>query len=1170
MITTTKKAAPSDTQHGELAFPGEPQPFRSLRETLGKAILGLAAITPLSPALTTATVTTGALSTLTTVGAAANVSAQEGESHAGAGQEKLIDFLTDLQIEKGPRSTSAALKAINDDLRTQKILDSTKPLAAAVLLERVEPHAASYIAEYLLLHNASRQGHSTLKEGVLKQLEDHRTAYPPEQRLGDLLRGALAKEDSHQRRAYDELCKALPQETFGDLVSSLSAAHAALGTTAPPSLKDSPHLLVGQRVMEGHSARLTHDELIKVWHGIANTSDTASKTNEILIRAVTEQFLRASNSGTEWSTEDLRRLFAQAPPQFQQAAIASLSLLTSNERRNAVLSSLPVELREEYKLLSQLSSSVPPHAQAPKILQEAGYHDYLRLREPYSRVWGIDEKKALPTTLAHSEASQLRDALAEPRMRLHGDTYVSSAGEAYRLLLDPQSPLNNKIRAAFTADATSPAYRDLATVVALYTSGRISKSECTLGLLVVHLQYPTTGASTAVEPLLTKHLQELGLFDLFCITTGKADLPADMNTFTTTVIMDAGSDAAYIDPAVQDICKVIAKCLPHTTADQQDLFSLLPAVRAELARGFTSDAMVEGGADVLYEIISGGYPEKSKVSLALRILDAFHAHHTSLDEENAHVAHIALGILHRTPLTEEQRARAASALGQCLQSMIKEPPIHMRLDWAIKSVIHVLWSQDSSTTGAPWKAQLLAQVLALLDEEHQDDQEAEQLARFSLETIWGLRDIEAAHKPHVITALRGYISSTISDPTNSGETNLLTALILHDLWRSRSAESTNQWSTELLNELLELFHEDSTRREGPGKRSLFVLNSINGFQGRVSLTEEEHITARVFPLVTKLLTTPQEDSELYKAALNTFFSFQTEPQNNNTPTKWKADVLLTILDDPKAPQAAKDAIIEKLVFVSTHPTIRIAPADLMNIKGRILTHTVQSLETHLSAQNLEKSSALLSALVEIHAPDDGVPFDSLAQQTIDLIRTAETDSQREDTLRALIGSATTGYFPRFGERLVELASAPELNGLFRDFTLSCVSEYVGAQLERHLSWRIPQELYREIRSISDGLQTVIKKEPDGAVSIRAFVELIRIHSLDGIDASALEADVQLTAVFRRILETKISNDPELTSLRGSLVRGAVHFPTYRKTLEAVLQNDSIDEEVKELRYLLED
>jgi hypothetical protein len=1169
MITTTKKSAPPDTNQGEIALPAGSQPFRSLREALGKAFLGLATITPLPPALTTATIATGALSTLATAGAIANVSAQEGAPHAGAGEEALIDFLNDLQIERGPRSTSAALKAINDDLETQKILDSTKPLAAAVLLERVEPHAASYIAEYLLLHNASRQEPSSLKEGVLELLEGYRAAYPPEQRLGDLFRAAIAQENSHQRRAYDELRRALPQEAFGDLVSSLSAAHTALGMAAPPSLRDSPYLLVGQRVIEGRPVRLSHDELIRVWHGIANTSDTTSQTKEPLIRAVTEQFLRAGNGGTKWNTEDLRQLFAQAPRKFQQAAIASLSLVTSSERRNAVLSSLPVELREEYKLLSQLSSSLPPHTQAQKT-QEASYHDYLRLREPYSRVWGIDEKRALPSTLAQSDASQLRDALAEPRMRLQGNTYVSSAGEAYRLLLDPQSPLNNKIRAAFTADTTSPAYRDLATVVALYTSGRISKGECTLGLLVVHLQYPTTGASTAVEPLLTKHLQELGLLDLFCVTTGRADLPADINTFTTTVIMDAGSDAAYIDPAVQDICKVIAKCLPHTTTDQQDLFSLLPAVRAELARGFASDATVEGVADVLYEIISTGYPEKSKVSLALRMLDAFHAHHTSLDEENAHVAHIALGILHRTAMTEEQRARAASALGQCLQSMIKESPIQIRLDWAIKSVIHVLWSQDSSATGAPWKAQLLAQVLALLDEEHQDDQEAEQLARFSLETIWELRDMEAAYKPHVITALRGYIRSTISDPTNSGETNLLTALILHDLWRSRSAEGANQWSAELLNELLELFHQDTTRPEGPGTRSLFVLNSINGFQGRVSLSEEEHITARVFPLVTKLLTTPQKDSELYKAALNTLFSFQTEPQNNNTPTKWKAEFLLTILDDPKTPQGAKDEIIEKLVFVSTHPNIRIAPADLGNIKSRILTHTVQALETHLSTKNLEKSSAMLSALVLIHTPDDGVPFDSLAQQMMHLIRTAETDSQREDTLNALIGSATTGYFPKFGERLVELASLPELNGLFRDFTLSCVSEYVGAQLERHISWRIPQELYREVQSISDGLQTIIKKEPDDAVGIRAFVELVRIHTLDGIDASALAADAQLTAVFKRILETKITDDPGLTSLRASLVREAVHFPIYRKTLEAALQSETIDKEVKELRYLLGD
>jgi hypothetical protein len=487
-------------------------------------------------------------------------------------REKLVSLS---EIEQRDSSVaSRALKLISDDLQSGKISDPTKPLAATVLLDLLDPGSKAVVAEHILTKLNAGGPAPELNEKLVESLKaaslDRRATAL---KTASLLEKAIS-DDPDEHSVYKYLLGLITdknQGSIGELMryskAVLDARKAYAANQDPETLlKDSLRLLIGRGPGEG---KLSKEELLSVWQAVENVAKRDPRSGDAFIKQVIKSFLAPG----VMSSEEKGEIIAQGPASFVSLALPLIAGMSNSHSRSQLVAALPQEQREPCEKLIELHEEVNKLQAASKITElSVGFDSVVG--------WALQEWQVLRSTEfkpffkgtrddtrfgpgEQPDFADLQQAIVTPVIYQKRGEEFSSLGEAVRTI-NELAP-SDKARSAFVGLQKTSAAQELAVVVRDYTAGLINDAEFLLGLVAVALKNPGTEAAKIAESQLEPRLKSLDMGNLWEYVSGKKEL-GESGARAIDLELPRFLGNCVKDPALQDVAKILLRTLPAAYA----------------------------------------------------------------------------------------------------------------------------------------------------------------------------------------------------------------------------------------------------------------------------------------------------------------------------------------------------------------------------------------------------------------------------------------------------------------------------------------------------------------------------------------------------------------------------------------------------------------------------
>ncbi|MEY4669916.1 MAG: hypothetical protein RL518_2615, partial [Pseudomonadota bacterium] len=560
----------------------------------------------------TAPAITASLSTATI---AAKASAQDDapKVEPGAGEGKLLEFLVSLTETKNgaqpdSKVASRALKAIVEDLDSKKISDPTKPLAAAVFLDLLDPGSKAVVADHILRRLDAGEPGPQLTESLVNALRISLEGRGGAEKAASLLAKALS-DNEDERSAFEYLLKLIPDNENGNgaaLARYATVALAAVSAEIPtqgidPQLKDSLHLLIGKRPGGGE---LSKEEIVSVWRAVETLAQKDLEGGDAFVRQVLKSFLALGDI----SSEKKAAVLAESPERFVRVVLPLIAGMANSHSRDQVVAALPesvrgtcervVSFREDTNALLRSLKLAEPSIGFDSVVgwarrdwEVVGRRDGMS----FVKVSG-DERRFEPGE--EPDVVDLLKGIDSPLIIESLLLNVSSVGEVVRTIneLDP----SHRARRSFVEFRTDSAAKELAVLAREYTTGSINDGELLLGLVALSLQNPGTGAAQIAEGVLEPRLKEHGMERLWGYVSGREEFGE--KEFQSLVLDLPGIvPGGHPDPTRTEVLDLMFRTLPDMPhfirSSMSNQVSKLDALHRDLFRELASEDP-RAGADL--------------------------------------------------------------------------------------------------------------------------------------------------------------------------------------------------------------------------------------------------------------------------------------------------------------------------------------------------------------------------------------------------------------------------------------------------------------------------------------------------------------------------------------------------------------------------------------------
>jgi hypothetical protein len=604
------------------------------------------------------------LSAVLSTGSQANTAAaQDGgpKVEAGEAEGQLRDFL--LLLSQGSNRTDAsvarrALEKISEAIDLKKISDATKPLAATVFLDLLDPGSKAIVAEHLLTNRNAGGPGPQLSERLFKSLAsaslDGRASV---QKTASLLEKALS-DNPHERSVYEHLLKLIPDGksgSIGELARYSKAALDALGADATNQdhetlLKDSLWLLIGKGPGE---SEISKAGLLSVWHAVENEAKRDPLSGDAFIRQVVKRFLAPGVMSSQKKGE----IIAEAPARFVRSALPVIAGMPNAHSQSQLVVTLPREQRESCEKLIRLHEEVNKLKAALKITELPTDYDsvvgwarqewpilHSAEDKPFFKLPGDDRRAESRGKLHYADLLQAIESPAIHQTR--GGFQLSTPGEAARAVARAANREEIAARTNFTDLIEGRAAQELAVIERDYTTGKIGAGEFVLGLATITLKNPGTAAAKIAESELNPRLNNLGMGRLWEYVSGREEV-------SERWFRSLASDLPGIlggcgdDPALVELVRNLFKVLPAMSVGESSLLDQMSNVDcsrinredyyllAEVIKIFNLGEVKAKGpsASIIAALITPSTPDDLRGE-ALKILSDILASRDDLDREH--------------------------------------------------------------------------------------------------------------------------------------------------------------------------------------------------------------------------------------------------------------------------------------------------------------------------------------------------------------------------------------------------------------------------------------------------------------------------------------------------------------------------------------------------------